>query len=1448
MSKIVVVDAGIDALHHFLAGIMPGFEVIVLESAYDGIQQITDILSSKHGISSLHIVSHGAAGCLNLGTAQLDSKTIESYTRNWQLWKSSLLQDADILLYGCNVAAGNRGAVFVHKLSQHIGANIAASTDLTGSSALGGSWKLQFQTGNIKSCLAVQPWLKKSYASVLHADPTSSLPSLPLSTSGTPIARINAGGGFYTDTLGRAWSADQNFVGSSYSYGITETIAGTNDSPLYQDERSGINSSSFAYNIPVTDGIYNVNLHFAEIWWQKAGQRVFDVDIEGQSFLNDFDILTETAAKTALTKSTQLVVTDGELNISFETVIENPKVNAIEILRVGDLPAAGVLAFSEPFFTVNEDGTAVSAVTVTRTGGNSGAVGATLVLTEGTAMSPSDFSDNSTIPIYFADGEAAAQTITIPIVDDTLVETTESIKLTLGNVTGGARLGSQSRATLSILDNDSQSKILINAGGGQYVDTAGQTWLADQYFSGSSDIYVSPDQSIVNTNDPTLFVDERTAIGGSSFSYEVPVVDGTYLVNLNFAEIYWDAAGKRIFNVDIENQASFQNLDIWAEIGGDAALTKSAQVVVIDGVLDIDFFSIVDNAEITSLEIIRIGDVPAPPTPNISGTLAFSAPKFNVNEDGTATTAVTVTRTGGSSGIVSAIVTPSSNGTASAPDDYDSTPITVAFGDGDSDSKTVYIPIIDDSIQERVEGISLTLSNATGGADLGTQNTATLSIVDNDLYSGFTALNWTSEVSATEAASESLSAVVDGKFYVFGGFNTNDFVSSTSQRVSFYDPATNTWERLANMPTQLTHSPTVVDGHDIYFIGGYDGLHPNNFATTAVWRYDTLSDTWHSFTPLPVPKGAGAGVLLGREIHFFGGMNLDRTINSGDHFVLNLDDPNPTWRTAASMPNPRNHLGGAVINNKIYAVGGQLFEEGDADVQTDVHVYNPVTDQWSQVASLPKARSQMGSATFVMDDRIIVAGGEDIPNRALDDVTAYDPTTDTWTALTPLPTARRSGVAGVVGSEFIYTTGWDLAGQHSTTWTSLPLGPTVSPPAGPSSILINGGGGTYTDESGQVWSADQLVSGGNTYSTAAAIASTTRDPLFQTERTGVNFNYAIPVANGTYEVDLGFAEIYWNTVNARVFSVMGEGKSLLTNYDVWADAGGKNISVTKTFVIDVADGTLNLDFLASKDQAKVSFIEITPVSGNVAPVAVDDTGTITAGTTKHLHILDNDYDLDGSINPQMVEILSGPSNGTLEIIDTQAELDARGKSASHFGHAEYSPTTGFVGIDTFTYRVQDNQGAWSNPATMTVTVSPAPSTTKPIIKIEAESMVLNTYRIEANSFASGGQLLSLKNSGINEIGIAAYTFTGASGKYDVVLGYYDENDGTAQFSVSQDGIVLDSWLLNQDLGSADAVPQTFVRRTVASGIQITPGSVFQVMGSEELYEKARFDYIEFIPV
>jgi N-acetylneuraminic acid mutarotase len=116
-------------------------------------------------------------------------------------------------------------------------------------------------------------------------------------------------------------------------------------------------------------------------------------------------------------------------------------------------------------------------------------------------------------------------------------------------------------------------------------------------------------------------------------------------------------------------------------------------------------------------------------------------------------------------------------------------------------------------------------------------------------------------------------------------------------------------------------------------------------------------------------------------------------------------------------------MGAVVLDNKIYAIGGQQNQDAAEVPQAAVEVYDPATHAWSAAASLPFGRSHIAGATVVMNGRIVVLGGETNYNVVVGDVVAYDPAANKWSAMTNLPATRNSGVAAFIGGELIYSTG-----------------------------------------------------------------------------------------------------------------------------------------------------------------------------------------------------------------------------------------------------------------------------------------------------------------------------------------------------------------------------------------------------------------------------------------
>jgi hypothetical protein len=191
-----------------------------------------------------------------------------------------------------------------------------------------------------------------------------------------------------------------------------------------------------------------------------------------------------------------------------------------------------------------------------------------------------------------------------------------------------------------------------------------------------------------------------------------------------------------------------------------------------------------------------------------------------------------------------------------------------------------------------------------------------------------------------------------------------------------------------------------------------------------------------------------------------------------------------------------------------------------------------------------------------------------------------------------------------------------MSASDQVTLTVLP-DPTV--PVVVAAHRLNAGGPQLTNSIG-TFAADNYFSPapGYTYTTAKAIAGTLDDAMYQTERSSTadngSFNYALPVSSGKYTVVLHFAELYWYAVGQRVFDVALEGALVLDNYDIFKKVGANFTATTESFVVDVTDGTLNLDFsaLASSggvNRPKVSAIEVIPFQGTAqARVALTGSG------------------------------------------------------------------------------------------------------------------------------------------------------------------------------------------------------------------------------------------------
>lgn len=170
--SIVIIDPQIenhqDLFAHLIDDMIDSANVFVLDADREGVPQITELLRQSTGIARVHLISHGSPGCLYLGNSQLSLATIERYRSLLETWFAPTVRSPALLLYGCQVAAGEPGTQLIERLHQLTGASIAASTTLTGHATQGGNWQLDAKIGSIETSFALRADLMAFYPSVLQ--------------------------------------------------------------------------------------------------------------------------------------------------------------------------------------------------------------------------------------------------------------------------------------------------------------------------------------------------------------------------------------------------------------------------------------------------------------------------------------------------------------------------------------------------------------------------------------------------------------------------------------------------------------------------------------------------------------------------------------------------------------------------------------------------------------------------------------------------------------------------------------------------------------------------------------------------------------------------------------------------------------------------------------------------------------------------------------------------------------------------------------------------------------------------------------------------------------------------------------------------------------------------------------------------------------------------------
>ena len=272
---------------------------------------------------------------------------------------------------------------------------------------------------------------------------------------------------------------------------------------------------------------------------------------------------------------------------------------------------------------------------------------------------------------------------------------------------------------------------------------------------------------------------------------------------------------------------------------------------------------------------------------------------------------------------------------------------------------------------------------------------------------------WILLAPAPDPRQEVGAAELNGKIYIVGGL-------PSTNRVQEYNPVTNTWRIVASLPIAVDHPGTASAGGKLYVMGGNTA----NGSTNALFAYDPAADQWTPLASMPTARNALGSVAISGKIYAVGGTGTGVTGRELEVYDLATG----MWTQLPPMPTGRNHLAAAAIGGKLYVAGGR---PGNLGV---LEVFDPATNAWTPRASMLTARS--GHAGAVVRDKFYTFGGEGNPNSPIgifQEAEVYDPATNAWKPIDSMPTPRHGIGAAAIGHRIYIPAGATQAGGGSHT-------------------------------------------------------------------------------------------------------------------------------------------------------------------------------------------------------------------------------------------------------------------------------------------------------------------------------------------------------------------------------------------------------------------------------
>jgi Malectin domain/Domain of unknown function (DUF1929)/Glyoxal oxidase N-terminus/Bacterial Ig-like domain (group 1) len=516
--------------------------------------------------------------------------------------------------------------------------------------------------------------------------------------------------------------------------------------------------------------------------------------------------------------------------------------------------------------------------------------------------------------------------------------------------------------------------ININSGGGNYTDVSGKLWYTD--FGFSSGQAVTNNNSITGTSNPTLYHSARV---GSSFSYSIPVSNGTYTLKLHFAETEFSSAGQRIFNVSAQGQQILTNFDIFVAAGNAAnkAFTpNSSQVTVTNGTLNLVFTGVVSNALVSCIDFTLSN---APSDASVNGTwevLPYESQVLPVHAALLHTNRVLFFS--GSATDPNAVGCPN----CSAVWNFQNNTIEVPHPQTPLDTQGNPIDFFCAGHAFLSDGRLL----VTGGTLLYKPYRGRTEALIFDPSSE----QWTQVQSMAGGRwYPTQTTLGDGRVLAMSGLGTTSSFNNVpyNQVPEIYTDPTG-WSALpktSKIWPLYPHLFLLMDGR-IFFSGGKfasndfpDGNLPPtllNLTTNATATVGVVEATRNQSASVLLPPAQNQKVMI-----IGGGPNDGASGNATSSVkIVELKSASPAYVSTGSLHNARMHHNAVLLPDRTVLVcGGSLMRENEMKATLVAEIYDPTTGKWTPAAQASIPRLYHSVALLLPDGRVITAGSNPTP-------------------------------------------------------------------------------------------------------------------------------------------------------------------------------------------------------------------------------------------------------------------------------------------------------------------------------------------------------------------------------------------------------------------------------------------------------------------------------------